>query len=199
MRFPRPAIFVLGVVTTLIVGGTAYAANGGSLLIGRINQGTALTTLSNPNGTALALNSKSGIPSLKVNRAAKVVNLNADLIDGADSTELALKTGRTGMILGSESDADGFPETARCPSGTYATGGGGVAVEAADYLFYSGPDFNTDTGVLIPNSWLALADAGSVAWLVCYNPRGAVPGATTSLGGAAIAGPAAAAHARLGK
>jgi hypothetical protein len=199
MRFPRPAIFALGVVTTLIVGGTAYAANGGSLLIGRINQGSALTTLSNSNGTALALNSPAGVPSLKVNRASKVLNLNVDEIDGFDSTELSLKVGRTGMILGRTSDADGFAETARCPSGTYATGGGGVAVDAADHLWYSGPDFNTDTGALIPNSWLALADGSSVAWLVCYNPRGGVPGATTSLGAASIAGPAAAAHLKLGK
>jgi hypothetical protein len=198
MRFPRPAMFALGAVSALILGGTAYAANGGSLLIGRINQGTALTTLSNPNGTALALNSKSGIPSLKVNRAAKVTNLNSDLIDNFDSTELALKAGRTGVIMGRASDADGFAETARCPSGTYATGGGGIADAVDDHLWYSGPDFNTDTGALIPNSWLALADATSTAWIVCYNPRGAVPGATTTLADG-FASPAAIAHRQRAK
>jgi hypothetical protein len=178
-RLPRPALFALGAVTTLMLGGTAYAANGGNLLIGRSNSASAVTTLSNSTGSAMQFNSASGSPSFRVNRSTKVPNLNADLLDNLDSAALALKTGRTGIIVGSPSDADGFVETASCPSSTYATGGGGIATNPSDYLWYSGPNVDDATGNLIPNSWLALADGSSVAWVVCYNPRGGVPGAAT--------------------
>ena len=82
------------------------------------------------------------------------------------------------MIVGSHTDGDGFVNTARCPSGSIATGGGGYSSGTRDYLYYSGPDFNAG-GALVPNSWFAVADGDTVAWVVCYNPRGTVPGATT--------------------
>jgi len=70
--------------------------------------------------------------------------------------------------------------TARCPSGTIATGGGGYAADTRDYLTYSGPDF-TSGGNYVSNSWFAVADGDVFAWVVCYNPRGTVAGATTEL------------------
>jgi hypothetical protein len=55
-------------------------------------------------------------------------------------------------------------------------------------------------GTLVPNSWMALADGASVAWLVCYNPRGAVPGAVTSLAALKASGAfASSAHQPFGK
>ena len=121
MKLHSPAIFALGVVTTLTFGGTvAYAATGGSLIIGGTNKGGAVTKLSNPNGVALALTSKDGTPSLSVNRTSKVANLNADLFDGKDSSAFALAAGQTGIIVGSANDADHFSGTAQCPSGTVA-------------------------------------------------------------------------------
>ena len=86
-----------------------------------------------------------------------MANLNADLLDGLNSTSFALSSERTGVIFGSPSDADGYIDTARCPTGTYATGGGGAALTVGEALTYSGPDFNPDY-TLIPNSWFAGAD-----------------------------------------
>ena len=34
---------------------------------------------------------------------------------------------------------------------------------------------------MIPNSWFAVADGDTTAWVVCYNPRGPVPGAVANL------------------
>jgi hypothetical protein len=196
MRLRSPALFALGAATTLLVGGSAaYAVNGGSLLIGRSNSATLPTSLSNPNGTALALSSKAGTAPLKVNDTTKVAHLNADLLDGLDSTALALKAGRTGIVVGSVDDADGFVNTARCPSGTMATGGGGYASGTRDYLYYSGPDYNGE-GAFIPSSWFAVADGDTYVWVVCYNSRGPVPGASAELpdvigrGEAAVSGAA---------
>ena len=43
------------------------------------NYETREASLNNSNGTALTLRSKSGTPSLKVDRTTKVPNLNADM------------------------------------------------------------------------------------------------------------------------
>ena len=211
MKLNHPSVFIAGAVTALTLGGgTAYAANGGSFLLGRSNTATAVTTLTSSTGTPLALRAKVGYPPLSVSSSKTVPSLSADLLDGLTSTSflrstgkaadaekvdgingasIALTTGRTGVVYGSNTDVDHLAITARCPAGTIATGGGGAADYEGDALAYSGPDFDDSNGVLIPNSWLAMDDSGSgaTAWVVCYNPRGAVPGARTSLPAAAKA------------
>jgi len=115
---------------------------------------------------------------LRVSSHAKVTHLNADLLDGIDASAFARSSGKTGIIVGSTSDEDGLANTARCPSGTIATGGGGFTAGPRDYLNYSGPDHD-DSGAIAPNSWLVVADGDATAWVVCYSPRGAVAGAAT--------------------
>jgi hypothetical protein len=208
VKLNRPAVFIAGAVTALTLGGgTAYAANGGSFLLGRSNTATTATTLTNTAGTPLSLKAKTGYPPLAVSSSKTVPSLSADLLDGLTSASflrstgkaadaekvdgingasIALTTGRTGVVYGSDTDVDHMAITARCPAGTIATGGGG----AADYaLAYSGPDFDEVTGTLIPNSWLVFdeSDSGATAWVVCYNPRVAVLGAATKLPFAATA------------
>jgi len=183
MQLRTPALIGLGALALVLLGGgAAYATNGGALLLGRTNGATATTTLVNPTGSALSLNAKAGTAPLRVSNATKVPNLNADRFDDLDSTKFALTAGRTGIIIGAADDADGYVNTARCPSGTIATGGGGYASGTRDYLYYSGPDISGD-GTAIPNSWFAVADGDTTAWVVCYNPRGPVAGAATSLSG----------------
>ena len=179
MRARNTAGIGIGILSLLLVGGGTAVAADHALLVGRSNTANATTSLSNSAGTALALTSKSGSPPLRVSGRAKIPNLNADLLDGLNGGDLALSAGRAGVVVGSETDADGYVNTARCPNGSIATGGGGYASGTRDYLYYSGPDF-TSGGSLIPNSWFAVADGDAVAWVVCYNPRGAVPGATTT-------------------
>jgi len=181
MRFRSPGFFAVGFVSALALGGgVAYAANGGALVMGKSNTETLTTGLTNSVGTPLSLAAPAGIAPLRVNNTTKVKYLNVDLIDGVDSTAFALTAGRSGIIVGSATDADGYVNTANCPSGTIGTGGGGYATEPRDYLAYSGPDINAN-GTVIPNSWFVSASGDSYAWVVCYNPRGAVAGAASNV------------------
>lgn len=66
-----------------------YAATGQSLILGRDNTAGATTTLTiTRSAPALSLKTKAGQPPLKVNRRAKVANLNADLVDGVSAADL---------------------------------------------------------------------------------------------------------------
>ena len=59
VKLNRPSVFIAGAVTALTLGGgTAYAANGGSFLLGRSNTATTATTLTNTVGTPLSLKAK---------------------------------------------------------------------------------------------------------------------------------------------
>jgi hypothetical protein len=181
MRFRSPGFFAVGFVSALALGGgVAYAANGGALVMGKSNTETLTTGLTNSAGTPLSLAAPAGIAPLRVNNTTKVKYLNVDLIDGVDSAAFALTAGRTGIIVGSATDADGYVNTALCPAGTIATGGGGYATGPRDYLAYSGPDINAN-GAVLANSWFVSASGDSYAWVVCYNPRGAVPGAASNI------------------
>jgi hypothetical protein len=194
-----------GIVLALALAtGTGYAANGGGLVLGKKNKATKSTVIQNKKTVPLKLKAKKRKPALKVNTKAKIKKLNADFLDGVSSEAFlrasstasnssrlggkgaaayALTSGRTGVVraFGSDDDVPGnafAAATARCPAGTVLTGGGGQALTTGDYLWYSGPGE-------MPNSWEAdsdgdgEADTGDevIAWAVCYNPRGAVPGA----------------------
>jgi hypothetical protein len=185
MRVSRKTSFAAGAMAALVLGsGTAYAATGGSLILGMSNKAGATSVLSNKNGVALSLNSKSGTPSLKVNRSVKVPNLNADMVDGLSAGSLALAKGNTGHVTGAGSwvdfEGDGIDDAmvafASCPAGTRLTGGGQTDFTATGMVVDSSP--------LGGGTWVVLAvgDPGDnasdlEAHAVCYNPRGAVSGA----------------------
>ena len=85
------AWFLLGV---LVAGGTgtAYAANGGTFRLGKSNSATATTKLTNTKGTALKVISKAGTPPISVgSNSTKVPYLNADKLDGIDSSSFQRK------------------------------------------------------------------------------------------------------------
>jgi hypothetical protein len=100
-------VFGLALVLALVFGmaSTAFGANGGNFILGSLNNtATAITKLtgtvgggpalqvSNPStatgSTALDLQVATGKAPMKVNRTTKVTNLNADLLDGKDSTTI---------------------------------------------------------------------------------------------------------------
>jgi len=185
----RPLTFIAGFAAAIVLtggGAAAYAANGGSLLIGRSNFGSATTTLSNSGGIALRLNSKSGTAPIAVNRTTKVTNLNADLLDGRSDASYALTAGQTGVIyveaewidIDEDLVNDALLAVAVCPVGTKLTGGG-VDNFTGGSTVLNGPDAG--------GAWYGAADADPAvnfpedvaAYAVCYNPRGAVPGAMT--------------------
>jgi len=84
----------------LVLGGTTYAATGGSSILGQPNTASSKTVLSapisdkalslantstNPGATALGLNVARGHAPFTVNSDTKVPKLNADKLDGRDS------------------------------------------------------------------------------------------------------------------
>jgi hypothetical protein len=92
LRLPRSvspaAVAVVALVILLSANGFAYAANGGSFLLGHSNAETATATLSNSRGTPLSLSAPSGHAPLAVNRSALVSNLNAQYTGGLTAAQL---------------------------------------------------------------------------------------------------------------
>jgi hypothetical protein len=83
------------------LGGTTYAATGGNFILGKSNSASSTTSLTAPvagkglqvtntstgaGATALGLNVASGKAPFTVNSGTKVANLNADKLDGTDSS-----------------------------------------------------------------------------------------------------------------
>ncbi|MUH42611.1 MAG: hypothetical protein F2792_00325 [Actinobacteria bacterium] len=123
------AWFLLGV---LVAGGTgtAYAANGGTFKLGASNSATKTTTLTNTTGTALRLNSPSTKAPLSVGtNKTKVPSLNADLLDGKDSSAFQPKIGRLSFTTIT-------PEPGWV--GNCYTGSPGIAVSADGVVHFRG-------------------------------------------------------------
>lgn len=110
MRKPSPPMIVALLSLFVALSGVAVAANGGSFVLGQSNTATANTSLSAPvaggkalqltnndtsnaASTALGLTVASGHAPFTVNTGIKVTSLNADKIDGIDSTGFLPKTG----------------------------------------------------------------------------------------------------------
>ena len=98
---PSHATVVAYLALFVALGGTTYAATGGNFILGQANTANAPTTLSSgttgpafkvsstttlAGATALGLNVASGHTPFTVNSGTKVTNLNADKLDGLDST-----------------------------------------------------------------------------------------------------------------
>jgi hypothetical protein len=99
------------------MGGTAVAATGGTFVLGRANSATTPTSLTNGgSGPVLALSTRTGQVPLAVSAVAgKATNLNADKLDGLDSSQIQRRT------------------NVACPSGqavTAITAAGGVTCAA---------------------------------------------------------------------
>lgn len=184
MLISRTASFGIGAVMALVIGsGTAYAATGGTFVLGKSNVAGRTTTLANKKGTALALNSPVGAPPLRVNRSIKVPDLNADLLDGMDQSDFALASGSVraydvpGVAYDFNNNAkpDAIIAAASCPKGTQRTGGGVTDKTSTGIFVSSAPDPK------VANSWAAavLIDeaatenpANLTVTIVCYSPRG---------------------------
>ncbi|HEV3213889.1 MAG TPA: hypothetical protein VGZ03_10890 [Acidimicrobiales bacterium] len=116
MHRPSPATGISVVSLVVALSGTAYAATGGSLLLGRSNTATSLTSLSDPRGTALSVSSPAGKPALAVSNAIQIPRLNASLLQGRAATSF-LGSHSTAVnadaLQGSPASAFGAVESAR--------------------------------------------------------------------------------------
>jgi hypothetical protein len=184
VRRPSMTSFAAGAVAALVLGsGTAVAATGGKFILGHGNSAGAVSTLTNSRGPALSLKSKAGTPSLVVGSRTKVANLNADTVDGVDSTKLARTAGQSGHVVAAgvsvDTDEDGVNDAvvaaATCPAGSRLTGGGISDYTDTGYQIENAPDTGSN------DTWLTVVGIDGTnetnpelyASAVCYNPAGA--------------------------
>lgn len=100
VKISAPAAFI-GVGTLAVTGvGVADAATGGAFILGKSNAASTVTTLTNTNGTALSLKSKSGYPPFAVNSKKLVPNLNANYLNGFASSSLQRRVAATCSATG---------------------------------------------------------------------------------------------------
>jgi hypothetical protein len=187
MRLSKTS-FVAGAIFALVLGsGSAYAATGGKFILGRSNSAGATSTLSSSHGPALSL--KASGAALKVSNGSKITNLNADTVDGLDSTTFARTSGKFGEIdatgtaldVDSNGKIDTIVANATCPSGTQRSGGGAVDGTTSGLVFVDAPDTDNSWTVAVSVDEATTEDPASVtAAVVCYNPTGAVAGAQTA-------------------
>jgi hypothetical protein len=110
-RRPAPGTIMGGLALFITLGGVGYAATGGNFILGQANTATTPSSLSAPiaggkalqltntsatgGSTALGLTVGAGKAPFTVNSSGKVTNLNADRLDGIDSTEFIAVGGTT--------------------------------------------------------------------------------------------------------
>jgi hypothetical protein len=88
-------------------------------------------------GPALSLKVDRGAP-LAVNKQARVVNLNADKLDGRDSTDFAPALYSDSNLIG-HSTTDSNAGSALCDPGDKAVSGGYELIDATDNAWKSAP------------------------------------------------------------
>jgi hypothetical protein len=147
MQKLKTFLTVIGAVTVLVLAANSavYAATGGKFILGKTNKAGAASTLKRTtSGTALNLVTKSSSNApLSVNGKGKVTNLNADTVDGYDSSALRPTTyvfTRTVTVPSTSQTLD----LGTLPAGTYQFGyaaymsGAGADGGYADCYFYRG-------------------------------------------------------------
>jgi len=93
MRFLQSRTTAIILAAAILVGGAniaAYAATGGKFILGHTNKENQPSTLVNTGpGPALKIKTRASAPPLSVSSSKKVTKLNADLLDGMDSSAFA--------------------------------------------------------------------------------------------------------------
>jgi hypothetical protein len=165
------------VAVFIALGGTTYAATGGNFILGQSNSASSTTALSagttgpalkvtstntTTGATALGLNVPTGHTPFTVNSGTKVAKLNADKLDGLNSTSFL-----------STSNVHRFTFAASIPT---------VAPHHCDPVFITGanarsahllltPDYNSTSGQLMFTA--QYRDDGDSAVILACNPTDA--------------------------
>ncbi len=93
-RTRRPGAPLVISLLALVIASTsgAYAATGGTFILGRSNSADSVTKLTGTTGTPLSLVAPSGKPPLEVSNAVRVPLLNASSVNGYSAQELRTVT-----------------------------------------------------------------------------------------------------------
>jgi len=179
MKRPSHATIVAYAALFFAMTGTAYAATGGSLILGNPNTASKTTSLANTgSGPALRLGTKSGAtPPLAVSNGTKIANLNADMVDGVRAsslqpklpsrlsfTPLKLINGWTGNCF-----STGVPGIALDPSGVVHLRGG-ICTTAANFLPFTIPAKFRPTRI----EWVTVNECGVTTARLEIDPDGTV-------------------------
>lgn len=134
----RPSVTLVLAAALLVLGFdyATFAATGDSLLLGRANSAGKTTTLQNTgSGPALSLKNKASAPPLVVSSSKRVVRLNADQLDGLDSTALQTSSivfSAASVFVSNTTEVD-FPLVG-VPVGTYLFASNGIVQHSSSGL-----------------------------------------------------------------
>ena len=139
----RATVFLVGlsVIGALVLGvaTAALGANGDFFKVGRDNFASAVSVLDKSGaGPALRLLVDSG-PPLAVNSSARVANLNADKLDGKDSSGLVPKKTYTKVVSADLAGNLTATITASCDAGDLLLSGGHANISTDDRIITEGP------------------------------------------------------------
>jgi hypothetical protein len=174
----RATVFFVGlaVILALVFGVTSMAlgANGNPFILGKAaNTASKVTGLvKNGAGPALRLKVDSG-PPLAVNSSAQVANLNADQLDGLDSTDLQGKYAQTVVVA--ESGGDFTSVQAALDSITDASAG-------KHYLVWVGPGTYNEQVQMKP--FVDIEGAGELATKITASVGGGFDAGSSVVSGA---------------
>ena len=156
-------VFGLALVLALLFGVAtmAFGANGDFFKVGRSNVASAVSVLTKSGaGPALSLQVDRGAP-LTVNSSTKVSKLNADTLDGKNSSEIGVNGYELVRVQSTFDSTARKSVHARCPEGKLAIGGGAQ-------VFPSTSDSSRNTAPIVlrystPNTlddrdWTVIAD-----------------------------------------
>lgn len=181
----RFALVLSLLAVVIAMSGTAIAATGGSFILGKVNAEKTMSSLKNTAGIPLSLQALSGFAPLAVNSSEKVSNLNADLLDGVDSSQFVRTTDTSPFVRTTDNGGvyETFPDTAlqspgggligffNVPPGSWSLElYSNIASQRPPFSFY-GPCLNCDWSSVIPYNLTvtcSLTDSNSFAYTV-YN------------------------------
>lgn len=123
MRHLKTTLAVLGAATILVLAGNtiAMAATGKAFILGKTNYANKATTVKRTtNGQALKVLTKRSVDApLVVNGRGKVGNLNADMVDGIDSTALKNNVRVFQGVIPGAAPVTNYTKNLPLPAGTY--------------------------------------------------------------------------------
>jgi hypothetical protein len=172
-----PATVISIVALFIALSGTAYAATGGTFILGKANSASAVSSLTNTAGTALRLSSAAGTPPLSVNSSVQVPKLNASLLGGNPASSFVQGGGRvssavstlnnqsTGFLVGTYPD-EAFYLDASCDPGGLGTG--------AEILLYNSSTQSASGSALSTNGNPSFVLAGGSGASVLSGDQGMV-------------------------